>query len=544
MRNKSPFRERMRAMADRLPPPPSHPDHKLVMAAMERQSEMDVAFRLRREEFLELAPSFLLTRMQGGSGFPIANTVRHYFQEYLSRITQLGPFSFPTSFNVVESFLSFSERFFAYDLREEKEHLLRLHEYMDWYTASNFPEKPLALTDILPEGSVYAYNMVSPQEDFAIETVDSKLRILGVAMVRYGMELSGMIVAGENPPYPPDADVTGELEPQLVNRDQIPGKGDLRPDPSYSMKDRYLGELPGHTRVIMLARFDRDHSRYDVRYVNLDIGKSYLVFTDDPMVFQDETDKDRTETRAHMIEQLDRYSGLFSALASLLYLPAFFIDQATRTVETKFATALQTEAKKALVTKAIKALGPAQVPFFRTVRCLVGSSPEPMESARTVDPPDMEFQTSGYWRPLQPGEIGEAENGTPVVGKTWVERTDTWTARPLDSFVLSKTKRVIAGKDPGWIYVMRSGSHNDDIYKIGFTRRSAETRANELSSATGVPTDFEVLARWDVGDCTRVEEEIHQRLKPFRVNKRREFFRGNLQMIIGVINEVAIPPSH
>ena len=85
---------------------------------------------------------------------------------------------------------------------------------------------------------------------------------------------------------------------------------------------------------------------------------------------------------------------------------------------------------------------------------------------------------------------------------------------------------------------MRSGSHYTDLYKIGLTRRSSDKRAAELSSATGVPTGFEVLAQWEVGDCSLVEEKIHKRLKPLRVNKRREFFRGNLQVIVGVIDQV------
>src|SRR5439155_10224247 len=171
-----------------------HPEHKLVMAVLERRAEMDLAFRLKMGDLREQAPPFVLTRMQGGSGFAIAQILRLFFLEYFDRLINFGPHSLPTSFNVVESFLAFSERFLAFDLREEREHLLRLHEYIDWYTAGSFPDNPRVLTDILPEGIAYTYNMVSPLEDFAIETIDSKLRVLGVAMIRHGQELSAMIV--------------------------------------------------------------------------------------------------------------------------------------------------------------------------------------------------------------------------------------------------------------------------------------------------------------------------------------------------------------
>ena len=186
----------MRELGARFPPPPSHPDYEVIMAALKREAEMDIGFRIYADELRELMPSFVLTRMQGGSGFVVASALRQYFLEYFNRFVQYGPHSLPTSFNVLESFLVFSERFLAFDLREEQEYLLRLHEYIDWYTSGNFPEKPAVLTEILPEGIVYAYNMVSPLEDFAIDTVDSGLRVMGVALVRHGFELSAMIIAG------------------------------------------------------------------------------------------------------------------------------------------------------------------------------------------------------------------------------------------------------------------------------------------------------------------------------------------------------------
>jgi hypothetical protein len=521
------FRDRMRDFGARLPPPPSHPDHKLVVAARERRAEMDLEFRLKEGERNKQIPLFGMTRTAGGSGFTIAHTLRRYFFfEYFDRLMRFGPFSLPTSFNVVESFLSFSERFLLFDIREEREHLLRLDEYIDWYTAGNFPDKPAVLNDILPEGIVYAYNMVSPLEDFAINTVDSMIRILGVAMVRHGPELSAMIVAGESPPFPPDDGVA-------IGNPRY-GKEGVRPDPSLGVKDRYIAELPGHARVFMLARFDLNYSRYDVRYVNLDIGPSYLVLTDDKMIYEEGA----KDALAHSKKDLERYSALFSALASMLYLPAFFLDQARRIIETKFATDLQVRRNTAVVRKAIKVLGIAEVPFARTVRCLASPPPEATGAVRTVEPPAMEFESTGYWRPLAPGEIGEAKDGTHIVGKTWVERTESWSSRSLESFVVCRSQRVIVGKEPGWVYIMRSGSHYTDLYKIGLTRRSSGTRAIELSSATGVPTGFEVLAQWEVGDCSQVEKQIHERLKSLRVNKRREFFRGNLQVIVRVIDEV------
>ncbi|MBX3347793.1 MAG: GIY-YIG nuclease family protein [Nitrospira sp.] len=518
-------------------PHPSQPDYKIVMAALNRQAEMDVGFRLKMDEINEKLPHFALTRSQGGSGFIVAETLRGYFIEYLNRLTLHGQFSLPTSFNVVQSFLSYSKSLLAFDLREEREHLLRFYEYFDWYTANSFPDQPLALTDILPEGIVYAYNGISPLDDFVLETDNSKLRILGVGMVRHGHDLSAIIIAGENPPFPSDEDIRKELK--IPDSSPYPGKEGLRSEPSLNTKDRYVSELPGHSRVIMLARYDLQDSTFDVRYVNLDVGAGYMVLTDDRTIYHNENDRD--EMLPFSIENLPRYSSLFSALASLLYLPAFFVDHGARIVETKFATDLHTKSRRTLVNKAIKTLGLNQVPFFRTMRCLSGIYPDRSKAVLTIDPPAMDFESSGYWRPLPNGEVGQTKDGTPIVGQTWVKRTETWKAQSLSSFVISRTPCLSSGEDPGWIYIMRSGSHHDDIYKIGLTRRTTEERAKELSGSTGVPTGFEVLFSWVVGDCAKFEQELHRRLKHLRINRQREFFRGNLQEIVKAVSEM-VPP--
>ena len=59
-----------------------------------------------------------------------------------------------------------------------------------------------------------------------------------------------------------------------------------------------------------------------------------------------------------------------------------------------------------------------------------------------------------------------------------------------------------------------------------------------MGSSTGVPLPFEVLASWDVADCGKVESEVHKHLKPFRVSKKREFFRTSLSSIVATIERV------
>jgi hypothetical protein len=96
----------------------------------------------------------------------------------------------------------------------------------------------------------------------------------------------------------------------------------------------------------------------------------------------------------------------------------------------------------------------------------------------------------------------------------------------------------MSGPDPGVIYLTRSPAHEVDLYKVGLTRRSADERNKELSSATGVPLPFGVCASWEVGDCASVEKEVHRRLEWCRVNRRREFFNASLSKIVETVESV------
>jgi hypothetical protein len=530
---KSPFERRIIELYRAFPPPPWDPAHKLLALEAKVERERDVALRIWFEEFKQLHPPFMLTRMEGGTGFPISNLLRAYFREYASRIAEHGPYSFPTSFNVVESFLSFSHRFLTFDLRDEKEHVLRLTEYFDWYTAGAFPEAPGALIDILPEGLVHLYHFVAPADDFRLTTSESDLAFVGLALVRHATELSAIALLGESPAYPPDSAIDGSVG------DPPPGKENLRPDPKYTVADRYLDELPKFARVVAMVRFDLVARRFAVRYINLDVGASYLVETDDPMVARSVPESERAEVVETMRERLKRYDQLLSSLATMIYLPAFFIDQHARVRKTTFATQLLTQHNSTEVQKAIRILGRSSVSFSRDVWFLENPPSRPTSNERTITPPDLEFANSGFWRPLPPGDIGQDESGQPIVGKTWVERTDTWSTQKLESFVLRSGSEPSTGPNAGSIYVMRSGSHGLDLYKIGLTKRTPDQRAAELSSATGVPTPFEVLAKWDVDDVYTVEAEAHRALGRYKVNKRREFFRAPLSTIIREINAIA-----
>ena len=91
---------------------------------------------------------------------------------------------------------------------------------------------------------------------------------------------------------------------------------------------------------------------------------------------------------------------------------------------------------------------------------------------------------------------------------------------------------------PGKIYILRNPYLKDSLVKIGKTSRISETRAKELSAATGVPGAFEVLYEEDVFDVDLAETLAHHALDRFRANPRREFFRLPLKIAVREVTTI------
>ncbi|MBT3015117.1 MAG: GIY-YIG nuclease family protein [Candidatus Thiodiazotropha endolucinida] len=95
------------------------------------------------------------------------------------------------------------------------------------------------------------------------------------------------------------------------------------------------------------------------------------------------------------------------------------------------------------------------------------------------------------------------------------------------------------GKE-GKIYILRNPYLKNTIVKIGRTSRISEKRAKEISGATGVPFEYEVLYEEDVFDSHLAEKIIHSKLDHDRVNPRREFFQLPLKKAVKVVFETCL----
>ncbi|MBZ0258462.1 GIY-YIG nuclease family protein, partial [bacterium] len=396
---------------------------------------------------------------------------------------------------------------------------------------------PKLLLDVIEEDVIYSYDVVGDTGEYIVSADGSCIAIVGLSMIRHGDELSVILLAGENPPYPPDNDLS------IILSDGHPSKGheSVSPSSSNTLKDRYLSGLTNYSKILLLTRFNLLTEKHDLRYINIDTGQSFLVFSDDTSLCDDIVDMEVVaKLKENNLSVLKRYSQLFSALTSLIYLPVFFIDEKTRVINTNFITELETCRQHVLVQQASNEFERKDLIFNRSICCMKNiHSDNGIEfEKKNIKTQDFQFESSGFWKSIRPHEIGEDKNGNPIVGKTWVERRESCSVKCPESFVLDIAPQKLIGSDPGIIYIIRSPSHGIDIYKIGLTRRHTDERASEISSATGVPIPFDVLANWNVKDCRMIEKEVHKQLEPYRLNRRREFFRTSLSNIIKTIEQV------
>ena len=90
----------------------------------------------------------------------------------------------------------------------------------------------------------------------------------------------------------------------------------------------------------------------------------------------------------------------------------------------------------------------------------------------------------------------------------------------------------------GYIYILTNPAM-PGLVKIGHTARDPQTRAAELSAATGVPGRFVVAWAHPVCDHEALEGLAHGRLNRYRVNAHREFFSCTVTQARRIIEQEA-----
>jgi hypothetical protein len=321
------------------------------------------------------------------------------------------------------------------------------------------------------------------------------------------------------------------------------GKEWVKPDPNLEREAVALEGNKDFWKTLIMTRFDLSDATQNIRHVMRDWGNAYDITTDDINIFFDKSGDFIERAEKHLkvsAERLKTYEPLFELSKSLLLLPSYFWSYGDSLSTERHHTELFSKLHKVAWLTKKKLLTPKEMIGQRIVSVL---HREVVNSPSTVSytAPEIKIERSGFWRRLPSGKVGKDKKGHDIHGRTWVNKTISWSEDDLPSTIITGTNTKLGnipdGPNKGYIYVMLSASNDRDIFKIGLTRRSPEVRAREVSRGTGVPTSYLVVEDWGVADCVQAEEVIHSELEEYRINKKREFFRAPYKLIREVIEK-------
>ena len=93
------------------------------------------------------------------------------------------------------------------------------------------------------------------------------------------------------------------------------------------------------------------------------------------------------------------------------------------------------------------------------------------------------------------------------------------------------------GDFDSWVYIMSNPS-SPGYYKIGYTKKSPEERAKQISKATGVIVPMVVEWAFHCYNGFALEQEVHNKLDAYRVSNQREFFQISLDEARQTVEEI------
>ncbi len=500
----------------------------------------DPEFKRKMSRMWKRTTAILDAQVMNGAKFGIEETLRYFLVEYNGRNFAHGLDSMPASFNVMEAFFIHRPDLACFLLREEKDFLFSMPEFIDFATSPDNNGDIRETLNYMEEGVIYSYSICNDLEEFIFSTGNSKeYAVSGVSMIRHDTEINMIVLAGEKTDLDKETKALHVMEYANIT----PGKENIKPDPQ---REREAVPLDGNRdfwQCLVLTRFDLSDATQDVRYVIKDCGNSYDITTDDINIFlgssggfMDETE----EVFKTSLERLKAYESLFEVCKSLLLLPSYFWFYGDSISAEGHITELFKKLNKVSWLKKKKFLTPKEMIGQRIVSVLHRQM-ENSPSVVSYTSPEIKIERSGFWKRLPSSKVGKDKNGRDIHGRTWVDKTFSWVEKETSSVIITgtntKLKNILDGPNKGYIYVMRSASDRGDVYKIGLTQRLPEVRASEVSRGTGVPTSYLVVEDWEVADCVLAERIIHQELKDYRINEKREFFCAPYKLLRGIIEK-------
>jgi hypothetical protein len=466
---------------------PENPDYNRIterLSATKLDPEFNRLMKAQVQRCNSLAAAFHLN----GPSLYVDTYLRKFLLEYNNRAFKGRGNEQPTSFNILRSFVTPDEKAFVLRLLEEKFFQFNLIDYLDFVT-SDAADASMAIHDF-EELTIYELNTGGSFAQVVLPGFED-LVFCGAAVAREGTEFSVMAIFGNRR----SLFVEGpQVSPELIR----PQKRELIGDGPWDITAERLFDSDAYYPLIAMTRIDASDRRIHAQYIMHESKDTFRVTTDDPAVmleptfYQSGVDMDAVIETA--LNELCRYRHIFNLLNNLLHFPRFFDKHEDDFYVERHPTQLKLGPQTTQIRKLRTTLEAKYCPNYRDVLTLAQS--DGLKSS-LLDRLDLKFETSGYWRTLPLDKLGADKLGNPIHGKTWVEQRLTW--REVENTNADRGKqqtsvvRVSRAEDVGYVYIMRSPAHDRNIYKVGFTKRDPEVRANDLSATSGQPNALVVM---------------------------------------------------
>jgi len=527
----SPHIARLKDVARWRMPPEGSPDW-VSFRLGSAKAMSDPRYRRRLRDLAREASATAKAVLENGAGLPADTGIREFIRDYNNRSAAYGIHYLPASHNIFNAFSDFSPRLGAFIPLDEINHICNVSGFLDYI--SSFPKRDgERFLPELTEGKIYCYSFLESPSDWSFDVEDMKFTVSAVSMVRHANEVTVMCLVGMGADLAKESESVKEV---LSTSSRNPFKPDLDVDSSLKVEAVPLEGSSDLWRRYVAFRYDIDSGRLQARYSLADMGNSWAIDSDDPLYL--DSARELGIDADKQLKKIEKINGVFAFLVRFMRLPEYFSCYGDHVIKDKAVTALSSYGSS-IKGKWLEYALRSQVVYERDVINLLEGSPE-LEGFE-FPPFELSVEVEGFWDKLPFGSYGEGPNGERVLGRTWVRRTLSRREARVPGAATRVTKQdvpVLGGGDEGSIYVLRNAAHQIDIFKIGLTRRAAQTRASEISRGTGVPDQFLTVQTWWVPDVVFAEKRIHTILDEYRLRDKREFFRAEYSTIRAAIELV------
>lgn len=470
------------------------------------------------------------------------NTLRYYLMEFASRFLQFGPKSFPTSFNTLEPFFIFNHHNSIIQLHSEEESYgVSLVDFLDFVTSKDFELEKIDFYDNIPENVIYHFSFTTGFDEINFSNNGKTFVIGGLSLVRQGNEVSVLMQAGESYDKQEAENYFKVHTRSSMEQSLNPSKKALgmileNNEESKVVNYKEREDLWAHNIATL---FDLKDRSIDIRFVARDENISFKMFTDDfyaIFLSQDKLTKEEIkEYYENHLKDLSNYDAIFDFAKYCLALPHYVFEKEKRIVDVTYETKLKSIINSPVSRKEFASV-PTEYKVYAKPLYYLESSDLAIIKNNELDDESFKIEKSGYWKRLDVNEEGFDKGGNKIIGKTWVERNDIYYTTPKG---ITKVEQVelFNSENAGYIYIMRQPIHEENIFKIGLTRRSSEQRSKELSNTSSADKFF-IINSYHTKDCIEAEKQIHKELERYRLTSRREFFRCDLRIIMETCEQI------